>query len=107
AAGGHPLHVARAELAAVAEAVAVLDRARQHISDRLDAAMRMPGEAGLIVFRPVAAEIVHHQERIEVGRVAEAEGAAQPDACALHGRLGRIDALDGTNGHETSRFSKT
>ena len=99
AAGGHPLHVARAELAAVAEAVAVVDAARQHIGDRLDAAMGMPGKAGLIVLGPIAAEIVHHQERIEIGRVAEAEGAAQLDARPLHGRNGLADALDGTNGH--------
>ena len=45
AAGRHPLHVARAQLALVAEAVAVLDGAGEHIGDRLDAAMRMPRES--------------------------------------------------------------
>jgi len=44
-------------------------------------------------------EIVHHEERVEVGRVAEAEGAAQLDARPLHGRNGLAYALDGTNGH--------
>ena len=40
--GGHPLDVAGAEAAAIAEAVAVLDGTREHVGDRLDAAMRMP-----------------------------------------------------------------
>jgi hypothetical protein len=63
AAGGHPLHVAGAERAAVAEAVAVLDRAGEHVGDRLDAAMRMPREPGEVVVRIVVAEVVEQQER--------------------------------------------
>ena len=51
AAGGHPLHVAGAEVAAVAEAVAVRDRAGEDVGDRLDAAMRMPREPGEVVVR--------------------------------------------------------
>ena len=77
AARGHPLDVARAELAAIAEAVAVIDTAREHVGDGLDAAMGMPGKARLIILRPVAAKIIHHQEWIEIGRVAEAESAAE------------------------------
>jgi hypothetical protein len=71
ASGGHPLDVACAEAALVAEAVAVIDGARQDIGDRLDAAMRVPRESGEIVGRVVVAEIVEEQERIEVGRIAE------------------------------------
>ena len=67
AAGRHPLHVAGAEIAAVAEAVAVLDGPGQHIGNGLDAAMRMPRETGPIIVRPVVAEIVEQQERIELG----------------------------------------
>jgi hypothetical protein len=77
----------------------VIDASREHVGDRLDATMRVPREPGLIVFGPVAAEIIHHEERIEIGRVAEAEGAAESHARALHGRNGLTDALDGTNGH--------
>ena len=88
AAGGHPLHVAGAERAAVAQAVAVLDRAGQHVGDGLDAAVRVPGEAGEVVLRALVAEIVEQQERIELGGVAEAEGAAQLDAGAFDGGLG-------------------
>ena len=51
AAGRHPLHVAGAEAAAVAEAVAVLDGPGEHVGDRLDAAVRMPREPGEIVVR--------------------------------------------------------
>src|SRR6185312_13574913 len=41
-AGRHPLYVAGAERAVIAEAVAVLDGAVEDIGDGLDAAMRMP-----------------------------------------------------------------
>ena len=78
----------------------MLDRAGEHIGDGLDAAMRMPGKAGAIVVGPVVAEIVEQQERIEFGRVAEAEGAMQLDAGAFHGRLRLDDPLDGSDGHD-------
>ena len=84
AAGRHPLHVAGAEHALIAEAVAVLDLAGQDVGDRLDAAMRMPGKAGLVLVGIVVAEIVEQQERIELLGVAEAEGAAQMHAGAFH-----------------------
>ena len=95
AAGGHPLHVAGAHRALVAEAVAVLDRAGEHIGDRLDAAVRMPGEAGAIVVGTVVAEIVEQQERIELAGVAEAEGAVQLDAGAFDGGLDWMMRLTG------------
>ena len=99
AARRHPLDVAGAELAAVAEAVAVLDRAGQHIGDGLDAAMRVPREAGEKVLRPVVAEIVEQQEGIEVAGLPETEGAVKLDAGAFKRGLGIDHALDGTKGH--------
>ena len=99
AAGRHPLHVAGTEIAAVAQAVAVLDGSGQHVGDGLDAAVRVPGEAGEILVRPVVAEIVEQQERIEFGGVAKAKGAAQMNARALDGGLRGDDAFDGSNGH--------
>src|SRR5437879_6528939 len=57
AAGRHPLHVARGHQSAIAQAVAVLHLAGQNVRDRLDAAMRMPGEAGLVLVGIVVAEI--------------------------------------------------
>jgi len=38
--------------------------------------MRMPGKAGQIVLRPVVAEIVEQQERIEIARLSESESPA-------------------------------
>ena len=46
-------------------------------------AMRMPRKAGEVVVRVVVAEIVEQQERIELGRVAEPEGAPQLHAGAF------------------------
>jgi hypothetical protein len=81
----------------VAEAVAVLDRAGQHVGDGLDAAMRMPGEARTVILRPVVPEVVEEQERIELRRVAEPERAPEPDAGAFEGGLRLDDALDGAD----------
>ena len=85
-AGRHPLHVAGFEIAAVAEAVAMLDGSGQHISDGLDATMRMPRKARPVIVGPVIAEIVKQQKRIEFGGVAEAEGAIELDAGAFDRR---------------------
>ena len=100
AAGGHPLHVAGTEIAAIAQAVAVLDIAGQHIGNGLDAAMRMPGKAGAIILRPVIAKIVEQQERIGGVGFAEAEGAAQFYAGALERGLRGDDLLHGPDGHD-------
>src|SRR5579863_2737607 len=86
--------------APVAQAVAMLDGAGEHVGDGLDAAVRMPGEPLEVVLGPVVAEVVEEQERIEVLGVAEAESAAQADAGALHGRGGAREVLDGADGHE-------
>ena len=103
AAGGHPLHVARTERALVAQAVGVVDRAGQHVGDGLDAAVRVPRKARLVVGRPVVAEVVQQQERVVLAGIAEAERAAQMDAGTFHGRLRLDDALDRTDRHGTSR----
>ena len=99
AAGRHPLHVAGAHLAAVAEAVAVLDGAREHVGDGFDPAMRMPRESREIRVRVVVAEVVEQQERIEVARVAETERAPQRDAGAFHGRNGLTNVSYRADGH--------
>src|SRR5690242_10113475 len=99
AARGHPLHVAGTERAAIAETVAVRDGAGQNISDRFDAAVRMPRKAGEIVGRTIIAEIVEQQKRIGIGRFTEAESAAQLDACAFDGWLGLHDAFHGSYRH--------
>ena len=77
----------------------MLNGACEHIGDRLNAAMRMPRKTFEIVFRPVIAEIIHHQEGVGEARIAEAEHALQADAGALH--MGRCtgDVTNGTDGH--------
>ena len=82
--------------AAIAEAVAVIDRAREHVGDGLDAAMRMPGEAGEIFVGVVVAEIVEQEERIELLRVAEPEAALQFDSGPFERGLRPQDPLDGS-----------
>ena len=67
--------------------------AREHVGDGLDAAMRMPGEAGEIVGRILIAEVVEQQERIELVRFAETEGALEFDAGTFDGGLGLIELL--------------
>jgi hypothetical protein len=44
--GRHPLQRARPHEPTVAEAVGVLDRARDHVGHRLESAVRVPREAG-------------------------------------------------------------
>src|SRR4030095_3856416 len=99
AACGHPLDVSGAEAAAVAQAVAVLDGAGQHVGDRLDAAMRMPRKAGEVIRGHIVPEVVEQEERVEIGRLAKAEGASQVNACALERGLGSDQLLDRTNRH--------
>ena len=65
----------------------MVDGAGQRVGDGLDAAVRMPGEAGEIVLRPVVAEIVEQQERIGLARFAEAEGEG-PDLAVAEGEGG-------------------
>src|SRR5262249_9456537 len=85
----------------VPDAVAVLDGSGEDVRDRLDAAVRMPREAGEVVFGDVVAEVVEEQERVEVGRVAEAERAAQMHSRAFDGRLGLDEPFDRSQRHET------
>src|SRR5262245_29945237 len=98
-AGGHPLHVACTHLALVAKAVAVLDRAGEHIRYRLDAAVRMPRKAGAVVVGVLVAEIVEQQERIELAGRAEAECTTEVHAGPFHGGGRLRNALDRSDGH--------
>src|SRR5260221_8763342 len=88
AAGSHPLHVAGAHFPFVAQAISMLDLAGQHISDGLDAPVRMPGKAGKIVRRIVVAKIVEQKERIVFLRLAETESAAELHPRAFERGLG-------------------
>ena len=99
AAGSHPLDVAGGDGAVVAHAVAVLDGPGENVGDGLDAAVRMPGKPGEVVFGHVVAEIVEQEKGVELRGVAEAERAAEMHAGAFDGGLGLDQALDGANRH--------
>ena len=87
AARRHPLHVPRAEGAAVAQAVTVLYRPVEDVGDGFDPAMGVPRKSGEVVLRVVVAEVVQQEERVELARVPEPERSAQPHARALDGGL--------------------
>ena len=83
----------------VAHAVAVLHGPRQDVGDGFDAAVRMPRKPGQVILRNVVAEIVEQQKRVEIGRVAETERAAQVHARAFQRRLGFDQALNRSKRH--------
>src|SRR5207244_3207994 len=95
----HPLHVARAERAAVSQAVTVLHAAAQDVRDGLDSPMGVPRESRQIVLRVLVTEVVQEKEGIEVAGVPEAERPAQLHPRALDGGLRLNDALDRPDGH--------
>jgi hypothetical protein len=100
AAGGHPLDVPRAERTAIAEAVPMFDLSGQDIGDGLDTAVRVPGEAGAVVFRVLVPEIVEQQERIELSGVPESKRPLQLDPGAFAGGFGLHDSLDRSHRHD-------
>jgi cyclase len=102
AARGHPLDVARAERAAIAEAVTVFDRAGQDVCDCFNAAVWMPRESSQILLGIVVAKVIEEQKWIKLLRVSETEGALQLDTRSLERGLGTEDAFDGTDGHGCS-----
>src|SRR3954464_13627318 len=99
---GHPLHISGAHGALVAETVAVLHAAAHHVGDGLDAAVRMPGESGEIIFGVLVAKIVEQEKRVKILGAPKPERAAQSDAGAFECELGLRDRFNGTNGHRAS-----
>ena len=95
--GGHPLHVAGAERAAISQTIAVLHGAGQYIGDGFDAAVRVPRESREIIGRPIVTEIIEQQKRIGLRRIAEAEGSSQLDAGIFNGGLRLHNTFDGTD----------
>src|SRR5499427_3510929 len=93
----HPLYFAGPNDAAVAEAVLMLDLAVEHIRDRFDATVRVPGESSDIVLRVVRAEIVQEQERVKLRHLAVAESAPQMDASTFDHGLALPDRLDASD----------
>ena len=78
----------------------MVDASREHIRDRLNAPVRMPRKSGPIIIGTIVAEIVEQQERIELVRIAEAEGATQLHPRAFHRGCGFNNALHRPNRHD-------
>ena len=95
AARGHPLDLAGPDDALVAKAVAVLDVPVEDVGDRLDAAVRVPGEALQVVVGVLRLEVIEQQERVELRDLVEPENPPQVDAGSLEGGLALPDLLDG------------
>jgi len=93
------LDVAGRDGAVIPQAVAVLHGPGQDVGDRLDPAMRVPGEAGQVILGNVIAEVVQEAKRIEVGRIAEAKRPPEVHARAFERRLGLDETLNRSNGH--------
>ena len=73
---GHPLHVAGADLARVAETIAMVYRAFEHVGDGFDAAVRMRGEAAAGTFeRVVEGKVIEEQEGVVFVAGARGDGA--------------------------------
>src|SRR5205814_6648479 len=95
----HPLDVTGGDGAVVSHAIAVLDRSREHIRDRFDAAVRMPRKAGQVIVWNIVAEIIQKQKRVEIRSITEAKCSAQMHACAFERWLGLDQPLDWPKGH--------
>jgi hypothetical protein len=95
----HPLDVSGSEGALVPQAVGVVDRPRQHVGDRLDPAVRVPGEAGQIVLRTLVAEVVEEQKRVVLPGVTETERTLESNAGSFKCRLRLDESFDGSNRH--------
>jgi hypothetical protein len=61
----------------------------------------MPRKSRQVILRNLIAEVVEQQERIEIGRVAEAERPPEVDACTFNCGFGTDESLDRSDGHGT------
>src|SRR5262245_12546292 len=91
--GGHPLHVTGADLAGIAQAVAMTGDAIKHIRDRLNAPMGMHGKPAQRPFGGVVkCKMVKKQEWILFITRAWGNGAAQQYTSSFNDEL-RFDDL--------------
>src|ERR1700761_650211 len=90
AAGGHPLHAAGTQVAAVAMVVAMLHVTGKHVGHGFEATMRMLRKASDIVASLVGTEFVQQQERVDHIKAGLANDALEAHA----GTVGRVHAAD-------------
>jgi len=75
----------------------VLDRALEHLSDRLDAAVGMPREAREVVLGPRRTKIIEEEKRVELGDMGPAERALEMHTGAFERRLALQDLPDSSD----------
>jgi hypothetical protein len=97
--GGHPLHVPRTYDAFIPEAVAMGNGSTENIGDRLDAAVRMPGEAFAVKPGIVASKVIEQKKGIEWFGLAEPECPLEMNAGSFERRLASGDLSDGPDSH--------
>ncbi len=87
----HPLHIARADVTDVAKTVTMLCASFKHISDGLDAAMRMEGKAARLArTRGAKVKMVKEQKGVVFVTTHGRNGTLKIDACAFRNSL-RLD----------------
>ena len=87
---GHPLQVARPNLAGISHRIPMTNGARQQVRHRFDAAMRMQRKTRLVIGGIFRLEMIQQQKRIEVIQRMRADAAFEPNAGAFDDRL-RLD----------------
>jgi hypothetical protein len=83
--GGHPLRAAAGDEPVVAAAVAVAHPALEHHGHRLEAAVRVIGEAAHAGGGVVGVDAIEEDERVEVAERRLPDGAREVHARALDG----------------------
>jgi hypothetical protein len=79
---GHPLHTARLEHTAVAERVAVLDRAVEQHGHGLEPTVRVRREPAALPLRDPEVEVIEQDERIDLLEIGGWHGAAHGEHLA-------------------------
>ncbi len=83
AAGRHPLHIAGVDHARIPHRIAMLHVSIQQVGDRLNAAVRVPGEASLELGGVIPAEIIEKEERVKCAALAGGKATAQVNSGAF------------------------
>src|SRR5262249_56201930 len=102
--GWRVLEAGGVELADGAQVVLVAHVAVDHVSDGLEAAMRMRRKARDVIVGIVRREVVEHEERVEPRPCVLPEPTAELDAGAVRGGNGFEGALQGARSHDPAEF---
>src|SRR5579862_1152633 len=91
---GHPLDASGREHPLIAVVIAVAHAPIEHVGHRLEAAVRVVREAGDIVLRPVGAELIEHEKRIEVRQLRLPDHTPKLHTCTVRSWHAADDPLD-------------